>query len=311
MNKGKGMDRRRFLQSSLAGFASGALLTSSVVAAETRVSGENPIGCLIDTTLCIGCRKCEEACQRRNHLPAPERPFDDLTLLETKRRPDDQIYTVVNRYSPPEVKYGDVVSRPAFVKFQCMHCLDPACASACPVGALKKDPSGPVVYTAARCIGCRYCMIACPFQIPAYEYRKALAPRIMKCTFCFEFLRDGGVPACAQVCPQEVMTFGPREDLLTMARWKIRSAPERYVNHIYGEKEVGGTSWLYLTGRPSGELGLPALAESAPPRLTESIQHGVFQFFAGPVALFALVGGGMWFMKRRERIARHPEEDKP
>jgi len=192
-----------------------------------------------------------------------------------------------------------------------MHCLDPACVSACPVGALQKDPSGPVIYTASRCIGCRYCMIACPFQIPAYEYQKALAPQVRKCTFCFEFLRDGGVPACAQVCPQEVMTFGPRDDLLTMARWKLRSAPGRYVNHIYGEKEVGGTSWLYLAGRPFGEIGLPVLDESAPPRLTESIQNAVFQFFVGPVGLFAMVGGGMWFMKRKERLARHPEEDKP
>ena len=311
MNKGKGMDRRRFLQSSLAGLAVGALLNPSGVAAETGKDGGKSIGCLVDTTLCIGCRKCEEACQRRNHLPAPERPFHDLTVLETKRRPDDQRYTVVNRYLPSELKYGDVASRPAFVKFQCMHCLDPACVSACPVGALQKDPSGPVIYTASRCIGCRYCMIACPFQIPAYEYQKALAPQVRKCTFCFEFLRDGGVPACAQVCPQEVMTFGPRDDLLTMARWKLRSAPGRYVNHIYGEKEVGGTSWLYLGGRPFGEIGLPVLDESAPPRLTESIQHAVFQFFAGPVALFALVGGGMWFMKRKERLARHPEEDKP
>jgi formate dehydrogenase iron-sulfur subunit len=302
------MDRRRFMQVTMAGAGLTALsgMKPGPALAARGVAASGTVGCLVDTTLCIGCRKCEEACQRRNRLPEPERPFNDLTLLDIRRRPDDRLYTVVNRYSPTEVTYGDVASRPSFVKFQCMHCLDPACASACPVGALQKDPSGPVVYRASRCIGCRYCMIACPFQIPAYEYQKALAPQVRKCTFCFEFLRDGGVPACALICPQEVMTFGPREDLLTLARWKIRSAPGRYLDHIYGEKEVGGTSWLYLAGRPFAEIGLPVLEQAAPPRLTESIQHAVFQFLGGPVALFALVGGFMWFMNRKAAAKKNP-----
>ncbi len=296
--------RRNFLRSTLGGVVTATCLDPLLVSAGT-VRPEKALGCLVDTTLCIGCRKCEEACRERQHLPQPDRPFSDLSVLDSKRRPDEKIYTVINRYSPPTVAYGEP-ERPAFVKFQCMHCLEPSCVSACPVGALSKDPLGPVTYTASRCIGCRYCMIACPFQIPAYEYHKALAPRVMKCTFCFESIRGGGYPACAQVCPMEVMTFGRREDLLTTARWKIRSASGRYLNHIYGENEVGGTSWLYLASRPFEEIGLPALSETPPPRLPETLHHSIFQYFAGPVVLFALVGGVMRFMSRRKRA---PERD--
>jgi formate dehydrogenase iron-sulfur subunit len=292
-----GITRRSFLRRTFGGMAAAACLDSGLASAGS-VPSENALGCLVDTTLCIGCRKCEEACNVRQHLPPPVLPFQDLSVLDARRRPDDKVYTVVNRYSPPTVSYGEP-AKPTFVKFQCMHCLDPSCVSACPVGALRKDPSGPVTYTESRCIGCRYCMVACPFQIPAYEYQVALAPRIRKCTFCFESLREGGYPACAQVCPMEVMTFGRREDLLTTARWKIRSAPQLYLNHIYGENEVGGTSWMYLAARPFEEIGLPLLDETPPPRLTEAIQRSAFQFFAGPVVLFALVGGVMKYMNRR------------
>lgn len=297
-SRNTGITRRCFIRHALGGVAAAAFLQPDLASADTRWG--QAWGCLVDTTLCIGCRRCEEACSERQHLPQPNRPFHDLSVLERKRRPDEKLYTVVNRYSPSEVTYGEQ-AKPAFVKFQCMHCLDPACVSACPVGALKKHPSGPVTYNASRCIGCRYCMIACPFQIPAYEYNKALAPRVTKCTFCFDSIRQGGYPACAQICPMEVMIFGRREDLLTTARWKIRSAPQRYLNHIYGEAEAGGTSWLYLAERPFEEIGLPVLKESAPPRLTEAIQHSIFQFFAGPVVLLALVGGIMRLMRAKRR----------
>jgi hypothetical protein len=137
-------------------------------------------------------------------------------------------------------------------------------------------------------------MVACPFQIPAYEYNNPLTPEVRKCTFCFEDIKDGGLPACAQVCPMEVMTYGRKSDLLRLARWKIKNNPGKYVDHIYGEHEVGGTSWLYVASEPFDTIGFPKLGTKAPPRLTEAIQHGMFQYFAAPIGLYAILGG-IWY----------------
>jgi hypothetical protein len=137
-------------------------------------------------------------------------------------------------------------------------------------------------------------MVACPFQVPAYEYHNALTPEVRKCTFCFQDLKTGGLPACARVCPREVITFGKKSDLLRLARWKIKSKPGKYRDHIYGEHEVGGTSWMYLSSEPFENIGFPVLGTKAPPRLTEAIQHGLFQYFAAPIILYAVLGGIMW-----------------
>ena len=155
---------------------------------------EDAYGCLVDLTRCIGCRKCEQACQTVNSLPQPEQSFDDLTILDRKRRPDEKSYTVVNRYYSGKIDERDQLI-PTFVKIQCMHCQDPACASACIVGALTKKENGAVHYDASKCIGCRYCMVACPFEIPAYEYHNPITPRVMKCTFCYERVAERGQTA--------------------------------------------------------------------------------------------------------------------
>jgi formate dehydrogenase iron-sulfur subunit len=144
-------------------------------------------------------------------------------------------------------------------------------------GSPYQTTNGAVTYDADKCIGCRYCMVACPFQVPAYEYHDPLTPQVRKCTFCFEYVSQGQLPACAQVCPREVITFGPKKELLRLARWKIRSNPGKYQDHIYGEHEVGGTSWLYLASEPFENIGFPKLEAAPPPELTETIQHA-----AGP-----------------------------
>lgn len=209
-------------------------------------------GMLVDLTECVGCRSCEAACNRANGLPAPEVPFDEKSVFEEKRRPTAKAYTVVNRYSPPEGDPG-----PVYRKVQCNHCNEPGCASACPVRAYTKTPEGAVLYNADVCFGCRYCMVACPFYVPAYDYESALSPRVEKCTFCHERVRQGGIPACAEACPVEALRFGRREDLIRLGREKIRSSPGRYVDHLYGEHEAGGTSWLYLSSIPFGQVDLP------------------------------------------------------
>ena len=224
------------------------------------------MGVLHDTTLCIGCRTCEKACNEVNQLPKPDVPFDELSVLDAYRRTSAKTYTVVNRFSADEEKNQDQV---VFVKKQCNHCLEPACASACFVRAFKKDPKGPVTYDASVCVGCRYCMIACPFEIPAYEYDEALAPRVMKCTMCFPRIVEGLLPGCVAACPTEALTFGRRKDLLKVARNRINDHPDRYVDHIYGEHEMGGTSWLTLSGVPFEKIGMREDLGTVPaPKLT-------------------------------------------
>ena len=289
------LSRRNFLKVCGAG---GAALASRAQSADATTIGQDPeqaYGCLVDTTLCVGCRKCEQACNQRHRLPMPGESFEELTVLENERRMNETTYTVVNKYYPKNIGTLTWRQRPSYVKFQCMHCNDPSCVSACIVGALTKKDNGAVVYDAEKCIGCRYCMVACPFQVPAYEYDEALVPQVRKCTFCFEFIKDGGLPACAQVCPREVMIFGKKAELLDLARWRIKNNPGKYVDHIYGEHEVGGTSWLYLASEPFESIGFPKLGTQAPPRLTEAIQHGLFQYFAAPIGLYAVLGGIMWF----------------
>ncbi len=307
------LDRRRFLKWSGV-FAGSALIPGAKAArAESAaVPGADDYGCLVDTTLCVGCRKCEQACNQRHGLPKPEESFEETSVLESPRRPDDTAYTVVNKYYPKKIGPLTALKKPTFVKFQCMHCVDPSCASACIVGALKKQPQGPITYDVSKCIGCRYCMVACPFQIPAYEYNVALTPRVRKCTFCFEYVKRGGLPACAQVCPREVMTFGKRGELLRLARWKIKNNPGKYVDHIYGEHEVGGTSWLYIASEPFTSIGFPKLGREAPPRLTESIQHALYHHLVGPIALYAVLAGTMWasgfYSKEKSYTVKKPGE---
>jgi len=207
---------------------------------------------LADLTECVGCRSCEEACNRANRLPPPEVPFDEKSVFETKRRPTAGAYTVVNRYENPASP-----SRPVYRKVQCNHCNEPACASACPVRAYRKTPEGAVLYDKDVCFGCRYCMVACPFSVPAYDYASALDPRIVKCTMCHDRIRAGGIPACAEACPVGALTFGRRDRLVELAHDRIRRHPDRYLNHVYGEREAGGTAWLYVAGVPFGSLDFP------------------------------------------------------
>ena len=290
------INRRHFLR------LSGALAATSVVgkgkiahAAKVSEHSAGVTGCLVDTTLCVGCRKCEQACNEHHSLPKPPESFEELTVLENERRMDETTYTVVNKYYPRNIGSLTWRKRPTFVKFQCMHCNDPSCVSACIVGALTKESNGAVTYDAEKCIGCRYCMVACPFQVPAYEYENALTPQVRKCTFCFKNINNGGLPVCAQTCPMEAMIFGKRSELLRLARWKMKNNPGKYVDHIYGEHELGGTSWLYLASEPFDTIGFPKFGAKAPPRLTEAIQHGMFQYFATPIGLYAILGGIMWF----------------
>ncbi len=285
-------NRRDFLKIATA-VAASSIMTDKARAAPQNILSDDRSGVLVDTTLCIGCRKCEYVCKMAHNIETsgPE-TYDDRDVFQSMRRPDDQNLTVVNAY-----ENADDPGKPVTVKVQCMHCDEPACLSACIVGAFSKDESGIVSWDESKCIGCRYCIIACPFQIPAYEYSKALEPKVMKCDWCVDRQEKGELPACVDICPVEALLFGKRSSLIQVAKERIRKNPERYFNHIYGETEVGGTSWLYLAGQDFQNLDFPKLSNDPAPGVSEAIQHGVFAYFVPPMALYALLGGVMWITK--------------
>jgi formate dehydrogenase iron-sulfur subunit len=205
---------------------------------------------LIDTTLCIGCRGCQVACKSWHNLPGERTVFSET--WSNPRHLDSNNYT---RIIFREMTKPDGQLSWHFISRRCMHCNDPACVTACPVGALTKLASGPVVYDDERCIGCRYCMMACPFQIPKFEWGSAV-PLIRKCDFCADRIDIGLAPACATVCPTQTLLFGDRAALLKEAHRRIGAHPGKYYPQVYGEKTVGGTAKLYLTAVSFDELGL-------------------------------------------------------
>ncbi len=276
----------------------------SLLAPASRVFGEqeftgNPerFGVLVDLTVCIGCRKCEHACNEANELSSHGAEFfDDKSVFEEERRTRADQYTVVNRYENPRD-----AQKPIYVKKQCMHCDEAACASACLVKAFNKTPAGPVVYDASLCMGCRYCMVACPFNIPAYEYDDPWTPEVTKCTMCVDRIGDGEVPACVSKCPVEALTFGRRSELIDVAHDRIWRNSDKYVNHVYGEKEVGGTSWLYLSPVPFEEIGFRTDlgTEPIPEKSRGFLSAVAVVLLTWPV----LCMGFFSFSKRREQVA--------
>ncbi len=296
------ISRRRFLK--WAGAANLTLIAGNTAKGSSSHHFEgypDSQGVLYDSTLCIGCRKCEEGCNKVNEFPAPDKPFDDLSVLDKKRRTDNESFTVVNRYQSPD-KPGET----AFRKIQCNHCLEPACAAVCFVKAFKKTPSGAVVYDASVCVGCRYCMLACPFEIPTYEYDNAFSPRVRKCTLCQPRITKGLLPGCVEDCPTEALVFGVRKNLLKIARERIKNQPDQYIDHIYGEKEMGGTSWLYLSGTKFSDIGLKENLGNKPALEFTSGAIGSVPMVIGLWPVFLLGAYGM--NKRIGKIAKEETE---
>jgi len=285
-----GISRRKFL--GVLGAGAGTLAGTEALAVEHFEGYPDRFGMLTDVTRCIGCRSCERGCAEFNGLPQPDKPFEDLTVLDHRRRTSAIQYTVVNKYQPSNG--GD----PVFRKHQCNHCNEPACVSACFVKALEKTKEGPVIYHPELCVGCRYCLVSCPYYAPAYEYNEPLTPRVMKCHMCYEKItkQGGGAPACAEACPTEAITFGKRSDLIAVARERIRREPDRYLDHIYGEHEVGGLSWMYLSGIPFEDVDLPTDVGTTPfPKYTK----GALASVPVIIMLWPMLLGGIYYMTRR------------
>ncbi len=258
-------------------------------------------GVLFDSTRCIGCRKCEEGCNEVNELPGRISRLVIYPCWRPNVGPHPRPTPSSTAMTMPATASG-----PVYRKVQCNHCLEPACASVCFVKAFSKNESGAVIYDETVCVGCRYCMIACPFEIPTYEYDSAFSPRVRKCTMCHPRIVKGLLPGCVEACPTEALTYGKREDLLRIGRERIRKFPERYVDHIYGENEMGGTSWLHLSAVPFKDIGMREdLGTTPAPKLTS----GALSVVPMVVGLWPVLLGGVYAInKRREKIEKQEKE---
>lgn len=271
------VNRRDFLKLAGAGLG-GMVLPSIPTLPETGdIKAVDAFSMLYDATLCVGCRACQLACKHRAGLSPVT---DEQKLYEAPTGLSANVWTLIELYNG--------IDESSFVKKQCMHCIEPACASVCPVKALEKTPEGPVVYHAERCIGCRYCMAACPFDVPKYQWDR-VEPFIQKCDFCADRQAVGEQPACSAVCPTGALISGRRGQMMEIARNRIAEKPDVYVNHIYGENEVGGTSMLYLAKVTFDKLGYPELKEGAVPEITWPYMKAVPYVFFGMGAVMTAV----------------------
>ena len=236
---------------------------------------------LYDSTLCVGCRACEEADAKKWGLPYNQKIAAEEKLSEHK------LTTIVTR--------GE-----RYARRLCMHCVEPTCVSVCPVGALQKSSLGPVIYEEGRCMGCRYCMLACPFQVPVYEWSKTL-PKVRKCDMCYERLTAGKPTACSEACPTGATITGERDALIGEARKRIAASPKQYNGRIYGINEVGGTSVFLLSAVSLEKFGFRGELPTEPlPMLTRR----VLAFVPDVVGVGSvLLGGIYWLTHRREEVA--------
>ena len=243
---------------------------------------------LTDTTKCIGCRECVIACKKENSL---EPDFPRRWML------DDGLSAR---------NWTSIIERPdsKYVRKQCRHCLEPACVSACPVGALEKSESGAVVYDSVKCMGCRYCMMACPYSVPRYDWDQTV-PYIRKCVLCNDRLKEGRQPACTEACPTQATIFGDRDELIAIAHERINKEPDKYAGKVWGEHELGGTSVMYISDinlsflARGHELG----AEPVPDRTKIAMNAVPFAF----VGVAATMAGVNWIIGRRMKLEQEPE----
>lgn len=276
---------------------------------------------LIDISNCIGCRACQVACKQWNEREGeatqlePDLGFQNPAVLSART------YTLIAFHELENpAKPGGLDA--AYVMQRCLHCLEPACVSACPTTALERQSDGPVRYDANECIGCRYCMLACPWDVPTADWNTR-APKISKCTHCADriaqpvpiafngqavsadkskgFADTIAVPACVKACPADALRYGTREEMLALAHKRIADRPDRYVNHVYGEKELGGTSVLYLSRVPFEKLGFPTYGEKPFPAFTRTALGAVPP---AVIAVGATLGAAYaFFRKRVQKVA--------
>lgn len=327
---------RRTLLRGLAGgtgAVAAAPLCKEAEARGLRPMPDGAVGLLFDGTLCIGCRACMSACKEANDLPAER---TELAIGDYWDAPLDisgKTLNVIKVYRDgAATKKDQVEDRFAFTKVSCMHCVDPSCVSACPVSAMTKDPkTGIVKYSVDACIGCRYCVAACPFNVPRFTYDTPV-PKISKCQLCQHRAAEGKYAACAEVCPTGATLFGPVIDLkaevarrraltpgtpTTYPRGKIgggdtyQGTAGSYVERTYGEHEIGGTQVLHLSGVPFDLLNKPPLPKVAPARISESLQHAIYNGLLAPLGFLGTLAVLAWRNMRPRRDPAPPAPASP
>jgi Fe-S-cluster-containing dehydrogenase component len=285
------LDRRALLQGLVAGGVA-TLASGTASAREREEPGAADVGMLYDATLCIGCKACVVRCREVSGLPpaTAHGPLWDA--------PDGLEAGTKN-----VIKLARDGGHTSYVKQQCMHCVDPACVSACMLSALHRLDTGVVAYDRDTCVGCRYCEIVCPFGVPTFEYHSA-TPKIVKCEMCRDRQAKGLLPGCVEVCPRKAVIFGKRAELLAEAKARIAARPDAYQSKVYGETDGGGTHVLYLSALPFAALGLPDIGPDSPAYSTERVQDALYQGFVGPIALY----GALAFVTIRNRKKTPPGE---
>jgi Fe-S-cluster-containing dehydrogenase component len=327
------VDRRDFLRGAGIATAAAAVPAEAMAAIARPPKQISPqaVGMLYDSTLCIGCKACVAACKAANNMPAEVPPSLSSWNENTWDTPEDlsgRTLNVIKVYRNGTAEQKDrEINGFAFVKRHCLHCVDPSCVSACPVSAMRKDPvTGIVTYNADACIGCRYCVYACPFGVPQFDINNPLG-KIAKCQFCSHLQKEGKIPACCDVCPTGASLFGPVKELeqeierrlaasagtaYQFPRGKIgENRPPNaatiptYVKGVYGEHEAGGTQVRYLAGVPFPKLGLPNVGRQSPASLSEGMQHTLYQWLIAPLVAFL----GFAFLARRNMTQNHADEE--
>lgn len=311
------INRRDFLKTMSSGAALAVFAPGGATSFETEQRPSTHVGILYDSTLCIGCQICMKACKEENGMPLVQR--GPLRIWENPLELSGETLCIIKKYESGTRETKDRADNGfAFIKRQCLHCAEPACVSACPASAMTKDSkTGIVVYNKDACIGCRYCQVACQFNIPKFQWEKPF-PEIVKCQMCSHRVSQGKIPACSSECPTGATLFGPVADLLKETERRLSMTPgshqnfpvssfssgktatrrvPKYISHVYGKKEIGGTQVMFLSGVPFERLWLPDLPEKSYVSVSETIQHTVYKGMAAPLLLL----GGLVYAVVRTR----------
>jgi formate dehydrogenase iron-sulfur subunit len=306
----RGLSRSRFLArggsaaAGLAGITAGTAAASTGLASSTvdlAAKAAEQRAMLFDSTLCVGCRSCEIACNKKNDLGRTPDEIHEGRPAEDARALAPNVYTYVTLH-----QWEGDPSTAAFGKVQCMHCIEPACVSSCPASALHKTVEGPVVWDGSRCLGCRYCMMACPFVVPRFEWHSR-NPRIRKCDMCADLLAEGKPPACVAACPTHALRAGTRAELLEEAHRRIADRPRRYVHQVYGEFEAGGTDFLHIAGQPFDDLGYRRNLPLRSYRAYTRPAMAAIPFVLGGLSL--ALGAVRWVVDREANVAASENHD--
>ncbi|MDO5675707.1 MAG: hydrogenase 2 operon protein HybA [bacterium] len=322
------MKRRDLLKGMAGGLALAVLDAPGTGEARTiQALPPEALGILYDSTLCVGCNACMAACKEANHMPvesgSSEQIWDNPIDLSAKT------LNIIKKYENGTAATKDVATDGyAFIKRQCLHCVDPSCVTACPVSALTKDKeNGIVSYDKDVCIGCRYCQIACPYHIPKFEWDVAY-PEIVKCQLCSHLIEQGGISACCSVCPTGASLFGRVEDLIEEARRRLQMSPgktyafpvssmdsgkshnftaPKYIRHIYGQEELGGTQVMYLSAVPFENFGLDAFPKESFVSMSSGIQYAIYKGMVYPLVVLA----ALMFMVKKNKHGETPDANLP